>query len=299
MSSRGAAARSFSLVGAAAAVMVAAGLGCYSPKVTPGGLACARAPAKQCPDDFGCENGVCVRFGGGATGGRGGAGGRGTGGGVGGRGAGGTGGGPTCANPIAPLCAASGDAPAACDPVCQTGCPCGLRCSVPSAGVGCATALGSKAVGQICQPGTDECAPGLICLQETCGTNLGRCYRFCRDASCGVQGVCGTPVKLPTGGSTDQRACNLGEYACDAFARTGCPDPALNCYVTGPSHMTCDCPSGRDRQQGESCIDYNDCAAGLVCLQMGATLQCHKLCKSAADCAGCSLALGTAGGFCP
>ena len=116
---------------------------------------------------------------------------------------------------------------------------------------------------------------------------------------CGAS-VCGTPIKLPNGDNSPQKVCNLGAVACDAYARSGCPDPALNCYMTGPNQSTCDCPTGKNRALGESCVDYNDCALGLVCLMGGgaSTPTCHKVCRTATDCAGCTN-WGTAGGYCP
>ncbi len=272
------------------------GSACYSPTVSPGLLKCAPLPAKQCPDGFSCANGVCVTEGG-RTGGAGAVGGRGGNGGGGGMvGTGGAGG--TCASPITPLCQANPVAPAVCDTVCQTGCGCGLRCSVTTAGVGCASPIGARLTGELCDPNADQCAPGFVCLQEACGTNLGRCYRYCRDASvCGASGVCGTPVDLPNGGTSGQKACNMGDYSCDAFLRTGCSDPAFNCYVTGPGHTTCDCPR-MNLQEGDTCANYNDCAPGLACLQVGGATRCFRVCRNTTDCAGC-MPLGTAGGFCP
>ena len=281
------------LIGAIAFSWAAWGLGgCYNPKVSPGLLQCAPLPAKQCPDGFACANGVCVPEGD-ATG----TGGTGSGG-IGGSGSGGAGG-SSCANPITPMCTTGAGAPAGCDPVCQTGCACGLRCSVTTAGLGCASPIGARGMGDICDPNADQCAPGFVCLEESCGTNLGRCYRYCRDASmCGTNGVCGTPVDLPSGGSSGQRACNLGDYSCDAFLRTNCPDPAFSCFVTGPGHSTCDCPSGMNRQEGDTCVSYNDCAPGLACFTVAGATTCHRLCRTATDCAGC-MSLGTAGGICP
>jgi hypothetical protein len=278
--------------------MLAVAVGCYNPKVTPGNLHCAAGSAKACPDGFVCAAGVCVRPGdgtGGAIAGTGGAGG-----GTGGSGSGGA----TCATPIPELCDDSPAAGTACDPVCQTGCGCGLRCSVSSSGLGCAPPAGAGALGDVCDPTMDRCSPGLFCLKEACGTNLGRCHRFCRDASaCGPSGVCGTPVRLADGTTTDQRACNLSsDVTCDPFATggaSGCPDVALNCYVTGPSQTICDCPSGQNRQAGQTCVDANDCQTGLRCLQLGGSpAMCYRLCRNASDCAGCTI-LGSAGGYCP
>jgi hypothetical protein len=270
--------------------------GCYDPKITSGGLTCASG-TKPCPDGFVCSGDVCVKAGaamstGGVSGGTGGAG-------TGGSGTGGAGG--QCANPIAPLCQTTpAGSMSECDPVCQTGCGCGLRCNVTMTGVACAPPEGAKLVGAICQPGSDDCAPGLACLEESCGTNLGRCYRYCRDAAgCGASGVCAMPVLRPDGTESGQRACALGASPCDAIARTGCPDPALNCYVTAPNQTICDCPGGRNRPQGETCDSYNDCAVGLWCLSVAsAPSRCYKLCRSTADCAGC-MVQGSAGGYCP
>ena len=274
--------------------------GCYDPKITSGSLMCASG-TKPCPDGFVCSGVVCVTAGPAtATGGVSGTGGMGRGG-TGGMPTGSGGAGGQCANPIAPLCQTPVTPPiTGCDPVCQTGCGCGLRCNVTMSGVACAAPVGAKLVGAICQPGTDDCGPGLACLEETCGTNLGRCYRYCRDgAGCGASGVCAMAVLRPDGTESGQRACALGASPCDAIARTGCPDPALNCYVTGPNQTICDCPGGRDRAVGETCNGYNDCALGAWCLSVaGAASRCYKLCRSTADCAGC-MPQGTSGGYCP
>jgi hypothetical protein len=273
-------------------------LGCYEPKVVSGGLKCSVARG-ACPEGFSCLAGVCVSAD--APGGRAG----GTGGGAGksgmagaqgsaGRGGGGSGGGggagAMCANPIQPLCQGPATS-SGCDPVCQTGCGCGLRCSLSNAGPGCAAPVGAKTLGQVCQPSADDCAAGLTCLQEACGDHLGRCYRFCRDATmCGATGACAKAVALPNGTSSAQRVCNLADQTCDPYAGTGCPDPALHCYVTGPSHTACDCPSmpGAEGQEGDRCSAYNDCAAGLACLQAAGASRCLRLCRSTADCPTCA-----------
>src|SRR3569833_548898 len=78
---------SFAALGLAAVVALVAD--CYKPDVQSGGLTCATAPAKACPDGFTCVGTVCVNgasmpdasagsggHGGTASGGRGGTGGR-------------------------------------------------------------------------------------------------------------------------------------------------------------------------------------------------------------------------------
>lgn len=254
-------------------MMAACVLGCYQPHVTAGGLKCGPA-AKPCPDGFTCVNDLCQS--------QDGAGGR--------SGAGGAGGGPVCANPVGPLCA-PGDAPGICDPVCQIGCPCGQRCLVQASGLACATAGGQKVQGQVCQPGTEECGPGLACVQETCGANLGRCRRMCRDATvCQGGAACTRAVLLANQMPSGQHACDLGDEPCDPYAATGCPDPALHCYVTGPNQTSCDCPSpaGPPASEGEACSAYNDCAAGLACIQAGGSSRCMRLCQSITDCVTCT-----------
>lgn len=273
--------RTFGPAGRNVALLIAAWfLGCYQPKVVPGHLKCG-PPSKPCPDGFTCVDDLCQAKGdGGLVGG--GAGG--------GAGMGGAGGAPSCDNPVGPLCAST-DVSSGCDPVCQTGCACGQRCLVLEAGLGCSTASGAKALGRICQPGADECRPGLACLAESCGTNLGRCRRMCRDASvCTGGGSCTRPILLANLTPSGQNACDLGDEKCDPYATSGCPDPSLHCYVTGPSHTSCDCPStpGSEGTEGQVCSAYNDCAVGLACIQAGGSSRCMRLCQSAADCPTCA-----------
>ncbi|MBC8131593.1 MAG: hypothetical protein H7X95_01325 [Deltaproteobacteria bacterium] len=277
--------------GALVCVAIVAAGGCYRPMIEPGGLRCAPTPAMECPDGFTCVSGFCHLPGAGGTGGRagtGGVGGRGGRGGTGGGGGASGGAGGTCANAITPLCQSPAGLPPGCDPVCQTGCPCGLRCNVTGTTTGCMPALGTKTLGEICSITADDCVPGLACLKERCGTNVGRCYRFCRDGSvCGTGIACGMIVDFPNGGRSGSRACNVGDQvpACDVYTRMGCPDSALVCYVANQG-TKCDCPSVTNRGEGENCTFYDECASGLTCLNLGNVSQCHKLCKTNADCTG-------------
>jgi len=261
---------------AAAATALA---GCYDPKIESGNLHCA-PPDNACPEGFLCSAGVCLSRGDASVADHPGAdllpadGG--------------------CATPVTPLCTpAAGVVTGICDPVCQTGCPCGQRCSVAGTGAVCVAQGGSKGAGQVCSPSADDCLAGYACLREGCGSNLGRCYRFCREATMCAAGVaCSTTVNSSNDMALGQLACDLAEQTCDPLAGTGCPDPALSCFATSTGHTICDCP-GRNRHEGESCRGYDDCAAGLACLNG----TCVKLCASTADCAGC-VALGNIH-YCP
>jgi hypothetical protein len=139
--------------------------------------------------------------------------------------------------------------------------------------------------------------PGDVCLKETCGNNLGRCYRFCRtDNDCSPT-VCLTRV------SSDLMACNQGNVPCQAFANTGCADPALVCYVTGTTQTACDCPNPAAlMQEGKDCISYNDCASGLACLAvLGRTSRCYRLCDPTMGCTDSTKTctpIGSAGYYC-
>jgi hypothetical protein len=268
-------------------ICAAAVVGCFDPKIQSGNLHCAPSDS-ACPDGFICSAGFCVTKADAATSD------------LHADAADGSNSdvadaasadkpsdAATCPNPIAALCSTAAGGAGACDPVCQTGCPCGQRCTVSGAGAVCAaqTTSSAKAIGQICVPSTDDCAPGLACLREACGSNLGRCYRFCRDASMCSGGVaCATQVNSSNDMALGQLACDLAEQTCDPIAGTGCPDAALSCFVTTAGHTICDCP-GRSHREGESCGGYDDCAQGLACLQS----VCVRLCRSTSDCSSCTV----------
>lgn len=242
---------------------------CYSPRITPQGLKCAMRSgtpptADVCPDGFVCVGGFCDL---GGQGGGAGSSGGGKGGGSGAAGQAGQGG--TCASPIAPLCSGQGESP--CDPVCQTGCACGLRCVASGATPQCvppATVTPAKLEGDICDPSAaDSCAPGYVCAPEPCGVNLGRCYQYCRDSS-----QCGAQACRSHAGITRQ-VCNLapagGTSVCDPIANTGCESPILACYISAdPKKTICDCPGTKHAKNGESCNISQDCDMGLTCLSV-------------------------------
>jgi hypothetical protein len=236
---------------AAAGAVVA---GCYNPNVQDGGFLCGAD--KRCPDGYSCAaDNRCRKS---ADGG-------------------------VCSSPpVTMLCS---DEPASgqiCNPTCQTGCACG-RCNVVGDSSAC-TPAGTKALGQVCNIGADDCSAGYICLAEACGNSLGRCYRHCTTSDQCMGTICQIPIDDAAGNHTGFKACDVPIQTCDPVQNTGCPDPALNCYMTSTNQTLCDCPSsGTPRMQGESCNVYNDCAAGLICVSVGTGgPQCRRLCRVAA-----------------
>jgi hypothetical protein len=256
---------------------------CFDPHVTPHGLTCAPGSAAgepgRCPDGFVCVGGFCDAIGGSGVGGKGGLSGPG-----GAAGGGPGGGGATCANPIAQLCSAKNETP--CDPVCQTGCPCGLRCAVSGPTSQCvapSTVTPPKQEGDVCDSsGPDVCAPGFVCAMEACG--VGRCYRVCSDRSQCVSEVCQAHSGIV------HKVCSLpqlsGAQGCDPLAppdSNRCPSPVLTCFALGAKFSFCDCPP-KGGKEGETCSNYQNCDQGLVCIGPDPTKgTCYRLCDSGAN----------------
>src|SRR5450432_2404963 len=270
---------------ARAAVVVAAGLalgGCFKPAITDGGFVCSDT-GKACPDGYTCgadhhcslvpvttppidssmesmpmmsDASDAVSDGGGE---------------------------PMCAMAAA-LCA---DGPAGsdvCSPSCQKGCACG-RCNVVEGKPKCVS-IGTAKLGDVCAPGAnDNCAAGLICLIETCGNGLARCYRHCTsNAQCdGSACTIGIDDGTGTGTAPSYKTCDVPARACDPAAGTGCPDPALKCYLNA-NQTLCDCPTKQGMNNAD-CTIYSDCAEGFICIagvNGQATPHCHFVCNVAA-----------------
>jgi hypothetical protein len=255
------------------------GAGCYKPVIDDGGFKCA-ASGKKCPDGLTCgSDGLCWQMPpvvpvGDASDTKPAS------------DAGDTKGDLMCALPVvAPLCQDAPPTGQTCNPTCQTGCPCG-RCNVVGKVTACVSA-GTVKLGDVCKSGPgDDCEPGLICLKEACGNGLARCYRHCTtSAQCGGA-FCQISIDDDAMKPTGFDVCDLAPRACDPVTSTGCPDPALKCYLTGSNDTLCDCPSNpvKPAKNGEDCKIYNDCDGGLFCVGgVGgvATPRCHFVCDLA------------------
>jgi hypothetical protein len=229
-----------------ATVLIALGSsGCFRPDIANGGFTCGQAGA--CPDGFTCASvdNRCYKLDAGPE---------------------------ACSSlPPAPMC---DDGPAGtdtCNPACQTGCTCG-RCTV-AAGTAICLAAGNKTRGQTCNPAADDCEAGLGCVREGCGTNLGRCYEFCRTGNDCADGLT-CSVTLDGG----FRACGLPPAGCNAQTGNGC-SPGLVCYYRDLGDTTlCDCPGQQD--EADTCVFYNDCIPGYTCVSISGVSTCRRLCTN-------------------
>lgn len=230
----------------ALAAGLAMGADCYKPSVQSGGLLCADAPAKRCPDGFTCAGTVCVSSSSGpdastSTGGHGGAA---SGGHLGSGGQLGTGG----------LIGTGGQA--------GTG---GVL------GSGGGTPDQPRAVGEACTivnldapDQSDNCQVGAVCVED-CAQTV--CFRTCASDDDCPGSSC---TRMTTSGT---KICEVSYTTCDPHAQNGqqgC-DTSRSCYLLsstpapgGGDRTVCDCAMG-EKALGEACTDSRDCFPGLVC----------------------------------
>jgi hypothetical protein len=271
----------------------AAQLACYKPAIVDGGFKCSRdAGTKACPEGFTCgSDGFCWRHADGgmdmtmttdaSDGGD----------------APETEVGPICYPPRA-NCTATPDA-GLCDPYCETGCSCVEKCSVNTAGaLTCKPLTAGQQVRNLQEPcmvqssGTanqnDQCAPGLVCVEDSCGggSGSGRCYAFCRN-----DGECtNAPCNKDVGGGF--KVCDVPYRDCVPLAtpnNTGCGGSQLMCYLstTDASKTICDCEFPPGLREGDICTKSRQCNPGLVCVPNGVgNTVCTRVCRlgMAGDC---------------
>ncbi|HVU52815.1 MAG TPA: hypothetical protein VHL80_19170 [Polyangia bacterium] len=268
--------RSTCALAAVAAALSAAG--CFKPNVLDGGFLCSPT-GKACPDGFRCgADGTCRRMpvtappdsgveAGGGTDGK--------------MDVATDGGGEASAcTPVTPLCAEGPGPGEACSPSCQRGCGACERCNVVDGKPACVPA-GTVKLGELCNASADDCAPGLICLLETCGNGLARCYQHCtKDEQCDGT-ACTINIEDNQGGMTSYYTCDVPPHACNPVDGSGCPSLSFNCYLTNANQTLCDCPGTKTGMNNDPCTIYNDCAPGFICIagvNGQTTPHCHFVC---------------------
>jgi hypothetical protein len=181
-----------------------------------------------------------------------------------------------------------------CDPYCQTGCGCKEKCSVTTAGAltckALPTGLQVRTLLQPCQiqnGGTvnqnDQCAPGLVCVEDACGSasGSGRCYQFCRN-----DGECTNAPCIDKGAGGGFKVCDVPYDDCVPLAagmNTGCIGNALMCYLStsDPSKTICDCEFPPGLREMDVCTRSRECNPGLVCVDPNGqgTRLCTRVCR--------------------
>ncbi|HEV3032122.1 MAG TPA: hypothetical protein VG319_10805, partial [Polyangia bacterium] len=241
------------LAASLAAAAMLGGAGCYNPSIATGSFKCNtgyKAGSGDCPDGFHCSDGFCIKGTPTLVEPQ-----------------------PDVAPEAQPDVAAetkpdvtpdllsepapcnlpvTGCAPASsgkCDPVCQTGCTgCHEKCASNTAGtLTCNVPLDTRArgLGENCDIAskdqaaqTDNCAPGLVCLDDACGS---RCYHYCKsDADCPM-----STCTHDAGGGI--KTCDVQAVTCNPIKNmmpTDCPLAAQGCYLssTVTDRTVCDCP---------------------------------------------------------
>jgi hypothetical protein len=235
--------------------------GCFRPNITDGGFFCTDAQA--CPEDFRCNliDRRCYRGNGGPEA-------------------------RVCgdaAPAVTPLCSDPPSGTQPCNAACQTGCGCGERCAATGSppGVACRP-IGPKMLGQACSLAMDDCGAGLVCVNE-CGTGgtVGRCLQFCRkdnDSDCGG----GRRCVIAVDGTGTLMACQAPAAKCDPVAGSGCPTPALACYLDEVPDTKCECQGAK--AGGTTCALDTECVAGYQCVSFAAQTLCRMICAMATDC---------------
>jgi hypothetical protein len=168
---------------------------------------------------------------------------------------------------------------AGCDPVAQTGCPGGEKCSLVGNDLQCVLP-GTGAAGDGCQAiiGGDSCAPGLICASAG---GASTCVQFC-DRVCGEP--CGPGARCNTRlGDSGEWGCGPLPAACDLLAQD-CAGAGEACYLLEPKTGTTGCVPAGSLPEGAACTTQDECGRGLVCLasQAGGLTVCVPLCDTGA-----------------
>jgi hypothetical protein len=286
----------------AALAVFAAGGGCYNPNISTGGFKCSSEFVKECPDGFSCVGGRCWK--GGividsgvpdikpeapvdtppaekpaatdavdAT--------------------------PDKVEAACTIKPVAGCTPATsgkCDPVCQTGCDgCSQKCSVNTAGAltcnapsGASRANEGDACDQVSagtDQQTDECAPGLVCVELNCKRE---CARLCRTNADCPESTCTRDYV------TGFKVCDLKAVDCNpvkALAPNPCPLNAQGCYLssTVTDRRVCDCP-GMSLPEGRICKLSRDCLPGMACVDATGTgdYRCRIVCSLTGSVSGCT-----------
>jgi hypothetical protein len=192
--------------------------------------------------------------------------------------------------------------PVICDPVANTGCDSGMKCSAlqqdRSLVLGCAV-KGSKGEGESCkqtqaagvQTG-DDCGIGLACFSISEGGSS-TCHKFCSadgdtNACMGSELCSLSSPGLPA----NVKFCAVVS-TCLPLEQTGCPTGKA-CYFSSTGAV---CSQVGNKNPGDSCSNANDCISGSTCIAGHCASFCSMASGGTPSCAGTSTGGSTCSSF--
>jgi hypothetical protein len=195
--------------------------------------------------------------------------------------------------------------PGDCDPVAQT-CMSGQRCTlnhnIPTNTTFCEMGNGTNAAFMACTPNqsSDDCLRGTVCLAVNTTTRV--CRKFCNsDSDCGND-ICSIIIGNTNG---PLHAC---AQKCMVLQQSTCTVPGEACYLglNNTNQPTQQCNTAGNKPEGQTCDISNDCAPGLLCVNVtiadaSTGFKCHKACNagSATMCQANTTDCGASGMCCP
>jgi hypothetical protein len=185
--------------------------------------------------------------------------------------------------------------PGECDPVAQD-CPSGNKCAYVSQGGTTSRRCvpdGTVDAGGACQSTAtpagdfhDTCKAGLSCVDQPApdGGTAFVCKKFCHASEqCTAPADCIEVLRF-TGSDELPRVCAEPGPKCELLAQ-GCAS-SLGCYPSPTSGPVC--VTAGAAEDGAPCTYSNDCRPGSACVNGGAGLRCHRLCRTPSGEPGCA-----------
>jgi len=175
-----------------------------------------------------------------------------------------------------------------CDPLNDTGCPAGMKCTLIRNGaafeIGCGMG-GTGTQGTACQSfnNGDNCASRFLCIRGP-GAASATCHAVCDPAvtMCPMAGATMTACQVTIAGIPEVRLCGAVR-TCDPLTQTPCT-ATEGCYITAGAAGTAtpQCLTAGTIQPGQNCtgMNANSCTRGSSCFDVpGNMRRCFFHCR--------------------
>lgn len=178
-----------------------------------------------------------------------------------------------------------------CDPIANSGCPTGGKCTMLQNGqtlsVGCGS-KGTKAAGDACTPVVttvgqtgDDCGNGLACFSVQ-GDASATCHQICSPSGAGTACPTSFACGLYVPGLTTVAFC---QASCQPLEQSGCATTGQACYLADTGAM---CLPAGTKNPGDTCVQANDCRSGSTCLTSGSSGTCFSFCSTTGGAPACT-----------